>query len=224
MTLAVLIQARMNSTRFPAKVLAPLADKPVLAHLIDACDRAGLRRAVAVVVPYGRAEDPIIAYCQRLGVRSIQATDQVHPNDVLTRFVLAVNVIGIGLGDTIVRLTADCPLLDHRVLGALVAGFDQRRGYAGQVNAPDGTDVEVFTYDALREANRTAKGPADREHVTTAIQRKYGFIPPKADPACRFSVDTIEDLRRCEQLLATVGPAAEWQKYVEALTPPKVKA
>ena len=93
-------------------------------------------------------------------------------DDVLTRFLLAADAVGRARGDAIVRLTADCPLLDPHIIALCGRRFVPNRvDYVTtdhDYTVAHGFDVEVVSVDALRRIDAVATG-ADRAHVTSYI-------------------------------------------------------
>lgn len=216
----IIIQARTGSKRFPGKVLAPLAGKPVIRRVIDACNRTGY--PTVVTIPISDAGGPLPAYLAMCGTR--WHTSEVAEDDVLGRYLAVVREYP--MLNTIVRITADCPLIDHRTILEMVrlqASMEDNR-YLGRANRPDGNDVEVFTADFLREAD--AKTPADRrEHVVHWLATRvpvtdavFWHTEENYDDV-KYSVDTPNDLDVCTSLLGLVGESAPWQQYVQAFRP-----
>ncbi len=183
MVLAI-IQARLGSTRFPRKVLAKMNDgRTVLAHVME---RANLIRGVDRV---------------RVAWPFIYDGDE---NDVLGRFAHVAT--WTPEADTIMRLTADCPLLDpdvcarvldlYRAADCQYAWTDTSKG-----DWPDGLDCEVFSRQLLGQCADVASDPADREHVTSWMRRGNAMtVSLRPDPAYagwpKLSIDTPEDLER----------------------------
>ena len=142
MKTVAIIQARMDSTRLPGKVLADLAGRPVLAWVVDAATAIPGVDVVVVATSHEPSDDPIAAWCEAYGVGCQRGSKL----DVLDRMIKAAEAEG---ADVIVRLTADCPLLDPAVCGQVVL-LRRRMGadYASNTkpcNWPDGLDCEVIT-------------------------------------------------------------------------------
>jgi len=162
-----IIQARMGSTRLPGKVLKPIAGRPMLAWVVARARRIAGLDEVVVATTYDAADDVIAAWCAREKVPCFRG----HPLDVLDRYYQAARVYQAG---TIMRLTADCPLLDPHLAHEVLVQF-QRRGVDFAANRlpepwgrtfPIGLDVEVMTFAALARAWHEATAPHQREHVT----------------------------------------------------------
>lgn len=195
-----LIQARMGSTRLPGKVLMDVSGRTVLSHVVDrvrACtDLSGVR--VATTDQAG--DDPVVRECERLGVGVRRGSE----DDVLDRFVRAA-----GDADWIVRVTADCPLFDPVLLGAMIRRVRDLEADGTPVDYlangiepswPRGLDAEIVRGAALRRAHAEATAPHEREHVTPYIYRHpdlfavHGYRSPRDLAAHRWTLDTPEDL------------------------------
>ncbi len=203
-----IVQARMSSTRLPGKTLADVDGEPMLSLLLR---RLGLARRIAGIVVATSTEasdDPIVGVAQGAGV----AVSRGPQRDVLKRFLLAIG----DREDPIVRITADCPLIDPAIVDDTVERFLSVAGcaYASNIQPrtfPDGLDVEVFDAAALRAIGREPLQIEDREHVTSAIRAQPGrFRQVAVVGACnlgelRWTVDELEDLEFVRALVRRLG-------------------
>jgi len=202
----VLIQARMSSSRLPGKVLEPVLGRPMLEMMLERVLRSREVGSTMVVTSVDPSDDPIEALCVRLLVECFRGS----LDDVLDRYYQA---LGAFPSDHVVRVTGDCPLIDHRIIDATVAkhlaeGFDYT-STALHPTFPDGMDVEVMTAEALRIAWAEARLGSERGHVTPFIKKhperfRLGELRSEVDLSeLRFTVDEPEDL----QLVRTVFEA-----------------
>lgn len=135
----------------------------MLYHVVRRASRARLLDAVAVATSIHSDDDPLELFCRDAGVPCFRGS----LNDVLDRFYRAsVNFDS----ETVVRITADCPLLDPAVIDLVVSKF-REGGYDYVSNTiectyPDGLDIEVFSRHALERAWKEAALSSEREHVT----------------------------------------------------------
>ena len=210
-TIAI-VQARMGSTRFPGKVLTPVLGVPLLEHLVERVRRAATLDGVMVATSEEAADDAIADYCTRRDYQLFRGS----ADDVLDRYYRAA---AVAEAETIVRLTADCPLLDPDVIDTVVRAFHDG-GYDYAANTapppstfPDGMDVEVFSRHSLDRAWRDAKEPSHREHVTFYFWQNpelFRTMQLDHDPdwsACRLTVDYPEDLKLVCAVLEALGPS-----------------
>lgn len=205
-TLAV-IQARSGSTRFPRKVLALLQDRPVLTHVIERATRATLVDGVVVATTDGAMDDDVATLARRSGALVTRGPE----DDVLTRYLLAAREHE---ADVIVRITADCPLVDPAIVDRVIrARADEHADYASNVapaTYPDGYDVETLTVECLFRVDREATLAYEREHVTVRVRehlddyRTAQVLNDRDLSWMRLTVDLPEDLDRIARLLAAL--------------------
>ena len=168
----------MGSTRLPGKVLEPIAGRPVLARIVERLRDVPALDEVVVVTSELAADDVIAEFCRADGIRCLRGSEY----DVLDRFQHAAETLD---AERLVRVTADCPLIDPEVVGRLLdlAAARPDAAYAsvatgaigtraGYRRYPDGLDAETFTTEVLAVAWREAVAPFEREHVTPFIWRR----------------------------------------------------
>jgi spore coat polysaccharide biosynthesis protein SpsF len=221
MRINAVIQARTGSTRFPGKVLEELGGRPVLEWVIRAARAASQVDEVIVATSTVPDDDAVAALASSLGAHVVRGSE----NDVLSRFVAALDAYP---ADAVVRLTADCPLLDPNLIDAVAGAWAAvpTLDYVSTVlvrSLPRGMDIEVVTAGALRAVDRMATGH-DRVHVTSAVYadptayRLLGLsvTPPAND--LRVTLDTQEDLALLRALVAELPDAPpEWRDVVAIL-------
>jgi len=164
--IVAIIQARMGSTRLPGKVLMDLNGVPMLQYQVDRVKQSKLIDQVLVATSVLSQDDEIANFCENNNILSFRGSE----DDVLSRYYHAAKEYN---ADAIVRLTADCPMLDPEVIDKTIALFQQDNiDYAANTvppessKYPDGSDVEVFSMFALKRAYQEATNEEDREHVT----------------------------------------------------------
>lgn len=221
MKTVAIIQARMGSTRLPGKILTVLAGKPVLAWVVRAARAASGVDDVWVATSTAAADDAVVAWCKANGVPVHRGSE----DDVLDRYVGAAKASG---ADVVIRLTADCPLLDPAVIAQTIR-LRAMTGvaYASNVDPPtwpDGLDCEVLTTDALMVAATEAARPSDREHVTPFVRNNRSrftaetlIAPLPGLAAERWTLDTPEDLALLSALAERL-PADHPPSYLDVLT------
>jgi spore coat polysaccharide biosynthesis protein SpsF len=212
----IIIQARTGSSRLPGKVLRELGGRPVLSWVIRAAELAETGQPVVVATSDRAPDDEIESLANSHGVGVTRGPE----NDVLQRFILAIEEHGGA--KAIVRLTADNPLLDPRLIAAAWAAFSELGvSYLSTTltrSLPRGMDVEVADVDALRAADRSATG-ADRSHVTSYLYRETGrfliagmtFSPSASD--LRVTLDTAADAALLDAVVDELGdrPPTWWE-------------
>jgi len=164
----VIIQARMNSNRLPGKVMLPLEGKPVLWHVLNRVKHCKKVKRVILATSTEKEDRKLKKVADGLNVSVYFGS----LNDVLSRYYNAAKKYKL---DFIVRITADCPVIDPGVVDEVVeravkGGYDYY-GLAGKF--PQGLDVTVYSYKALEIAYKEAKLPSEREHVAGAFLAQH---------------------------------------------------
>jgi spore coat polysaccharide biosynthesis protein SpsF len=213
MTIVAIVQARMGSTRLPGKVLADISGKPMLDRVLDRAASILNVDEVVVATSCLASDDPISNHCATRGTRVIRGSE----TDVLERFVDAARATN---ADVIVRITADCPLLDPVVGAIVVNDMTAEIDYASNTlvrTFPRGLDIEATTRTALERAHREATDPPSREHVTYYIYnhpevfRLARVIDAEDHSDLRWTVDTEEDLALVRTIYGELGDAATYR-------------
>ena len=208
MRVVAIIQARMGSSRLPGKVLREVAGQPMLVHVLEralACKHLDQ----VIVATTDTAEDTaVFEVAETFGV----ATFTGSRDDVLDRYYRAAQAYN---ADVVVRLTADCPLLDPAEVDCVIRYFLAHLDldYAGTGRTyPQGYDAEVFSIAALRRAWQGASLRSEREHVTPYIWKHPEL----------FRVERLELQEDLSTFRVTVDEEPDLQvvsSVVEALAP-----
>jgi spore coat polysaccharide biosynthesis protein SpsF len=207
-----IVQARMGSTRLPGKVLAEIAGVPMLVRTVERARQAATVDDWIVATTRDPSDDPLKTLCLEHGYRLFRGS----VDDVLDRFHQAAVQGG---ADVIVRVTADCPLLDPALVDLTVRAFLDASPPAdlvvnrlpGARTYPIGLDVEVVSFAALERAWREAIEPHQREHVLPFLYDPPGrFRVIRLDAErdycdLRWTVDTPADLEFVRQVYARLG-------------------
>jgi len=186
-TIAI-IQGRMSSSRLPGKILLELAGKPMIQHVIERTLRARTLEAVAVATTTDPSDDPVAAFAVKLGIPHTRGS--LH--DVLDRYYQAAQT---RQADVIVRITADCPVIDPEVIDQTVKWVTESPSVLGLSSSVDfscnrlpppftrtfpiGLDVEVCTFAALERAWRESTETFHREHVMPFLYEGVTLSPAR---------------------------------------------
>jgi len=219
MRIVAIIQARMGSSRLPGKVLADLGGATMLAQVVRRLRAA--RRITQIVVATSTAadDDAVVREAGRIGAGVHRGSE----TDVLSRFAGAARS---HRADAIVRITADCPLLDAEVVDHVVALLAGATDYASNTHDrsyPRGLDVEALHRDTLERIARLATSPAAREHVTALVMeapelfRVAQLRADRDDSDLRWTVDTADDLAMIRALYAQLDLANAPRPYHEVV-------
>lgn len=208
MIVLAILQARMSSQRLPGKVLAPVLGQPMIRRQIERIRHSTEIGKLVVATSTGREDDAVAALCEAMA----QPFFRGSLDDVLGRFLGALE--SHGPADHVVRLTADCPLIDWTIIDRCVrehiaTGSDYTSNAIVRT-FPDGLDVEVIRSATLREANAQAQDRESREHVTPFIYSKpdrfkITHVTQQDDlAALRWTVDRPDDLAFVREVYASL--------------------
>ncbi len=219
MNVAIIVQARMTSTRLPGKVLKQVFGKPLLDYQIERLRRVRSAEEIVIATTTNETDDPIVDLCDRLSVRYYRGSE----DDVLGRYHGAAILVH---AEAVVRVTSDCPIIDPGVIDSIIRFYKEHRLEYDYVSNclvrsyPRGMDTEVFSFNALDTAHREATKISDREHVTPFLYHnphrfRLADITYSEDQSRhRWTVDTPEDfelIRRIIEALYPVKPAFDLQ-------------
>lgn len=204
----LVLQARTGSSRLPGKALQPLAGQPLLGHVLDRAGRVGGVHQLVVATSVAERDRPLVALAHERGWASYCGSER----DVLERVRGAA---ATHRADLVVRVTGDCPLFCPDVAEYALWAFRTQpleTHYLSNDTStsgwPDGTDVEVFTMEALDRAANEARSDHDREHVTPWMRRSYAWGALRCDrgdfSSLKLSVDSPEDLERVRLVYAAM--------------------
>lgn len=205
-TIAI-IQARMSSSRLPGKVLLDIAGKPMLARVVERTRRARTVDDVLIATTTDATDDPIEDFCREHGYLVYRGS----MFDVLDRFYQAARQ---ARAEVIVRVTADCPVIDPGVIDQTVDAFWQQAADFAcnrlpppwKRTFPIGLDTEVCSFAGLERAWKEAQQAFEREHVMPYFYDQEGrfkvvVVDSEEDyGAYRWTVDTAEDLRLLREI------------------------
>jgi spore coat polysaccharide biosynthesis protein SpsF len=213
---ALILQARLDSTRLPNKAILPIGGRPLLERAMRALAAAPADRYILAC-----PEDAAAAFAPLAAAVGFEVV--VGPKeDVLARYVLAAEYCR---ADWIIRATGDNPFVFADAVAPILAEAEELEAdYAAYAGLPYGAGVEVVRAAALRRAGAEAVLPAEREHVCPYLYNHpetfllHRPAAPKAwrGGAMRVTVDTADDLARAELLFARLGGPASGADTVRA--------
>ncbi|MFN3834967.1 MAG: cytidylyltransferase domain-containing protein [Glycocaulis sp.] len=210
MKAAAIIQARMSSSRLPGKVLMKLGNRPMLQLVIERLQRSAKLSDIIVATSAEEADDPIVDLCADLAIPVARGAR----DDVLARFAGALHLTD---ADVIVRVTADCPLIDSALIDKALAVFEAEQpdhlSCGSDGGYPRGINAEIVARAALELAAREAAEPFEREHVTPFLYtrpERFRLTMMEAPqelrrPDYRITVDEPADMAMVRALVAGLG-------------------
>lgn len=211
LNIVAIVQARMGSTRLPGKTLMEISGRPMLGIQLDRLQRCKLLNKIVVAIPDSREDEPIEALCRSVDTPCFRGDG----DDVLKRYYDAAVAYK---ADVIVRLTADCPLIDPEIVDQVISFYLDnypKYDYVSNVSPrtfPRGMDVEVFSFETLEKIAKVASAPSDREHVTLYLTKhpnafKQGKVMRGTNASIhRLTVDAQEDFEVVSKIFKALYP------------------
>ena len=210
--IGAIIQARMQSTRLPGKILMSLPypnGKPLMAWIVESIKRSDLINKVVIATSMRKENDCLEPFAFDLGIDIIRGDE----NDVLSRFVQAIRKHQL---DTIVRLTGDNPIVDVNLLDVVIQNhIASGRDYTYTTGLPIGMNFEIVSSKALLNLTELNLTSEDKEHVTLHIRRSELFaknhVSLFADEnlsSIRLTVDFPSDFALINIILSLVKDGA----------------
>ena len=165
MKFLVIIQARCGATRLPNKVLKTIQDKTCLELMLNRVSRSKMIDEIIVATTINKEDIKIANLITSLGYRVFVGSS----GDVLDRYYQCAKLIK---PEYVIRLTADCPLFDYRVLDEAIGELKSDTDYLTELSEtfPDGQDIEIMKFSVLKDAWENADMASEREHVTLYIR------------------------------------------------------
>lgn len=204
------LQARTDSTRLPKKVLKTLLDKPMIIQELIRVKRSSMIDKLVLLTSEETSDDELASIVSEYGFSVFRGSK----DNVLERFYKCTEALKLNTNDIVVRLTGDCPVHDAVIIDELINAFlESEFDYmANCVNPiyPDGFDVEVFTFEALKKAYFGAKKLSEKEHVTPYIRDSGLFKTADLQlesihPEWRLTVDEPIDFTVIEKIYNYFG-------------------
>ncbi len=197
-SVACIIQARMSSSRLPGKTLIPIpisGSKPLLLWIIEELRKSKYRPEIIIATSLNKENDVLEEFCSNHNVQCYRGDE----DDVLSRFI---EIIKEKKPFTIVRLTADNPLVDVKVLDETIAyHLEQQNDYTKTDNLPLGMNFEVVAARVILETTTAELSKAEKEHVTLFIRNRRNYKKQTYHPSInsdlkelRLTVDYPSDL------------------------------
>ena len=178
-----------------------LAGRPMLAQQIRRLKHCREMDEIVIATTSNSTDDPVVALAEAEGVRWFRGRE----HDVLSRYVGAAHE---ARAEIVIRITADCPLIDPAQSDAVVSGLSEATAdydYASNClnrTFPKGLDTEALFLDTLDRVNRMAISFSAREHVTYFVHAERpelfamkSITNEEDNSDLRWTVDTLADFQ-----------------------------
>ncbi len=202
-----IIQARNSSKRLPNKLLYKVKEHTLLEHLLFRLKKLGLKKNLIIATTTNKKDLSICKIAKKNKVIFFRGSEK----NVLKRFYECSKKYR---GDIIIRITADCPLIDFGYIKKLLNFFKKNNyDYINNINVdylPDGFSCEIFNFKSLEIANNRAQKNFDKEHVTSYMwtkPNKFKIVnltlgkKRKIIKKVRLTLDYKEDLKLIKKVI-----------------------
>jgi spore coat polysaccharide biosynthesis protein SpsF len=156
------IQARISSTRLARKVMKRILGYPMLWHIFKRIEQACSIDKVVIATSTNAGDEEIVTFARNHGIDYYRGSE----DDIVDRmYQTACKFEATGL----VRVTADCPVVDPKVIDEVVGYFvEDTCDYVSNWGPykrtyPHGLEVEIYSRDCLQRLWQDVKEPLMRE-------------------------------------------------------------
>lgn len=225
LNIVLITQARTGSSRLPGKIMKKIGSKSLLQIHLDRLILCEKVSSIIVATTTKKQDEEIYNKAIEWGFRATKGSE----NNVLDRFYQAVKNEN---PDWVVRVTSDCPLIDPKLVDNVINfAIENNNDYVSNTlkeNFPDGQDVEVFKFSALKKAWVNASLNFEKEHVTPYIRNNSNYNGGSLFSALnypfhhdfskiRMTVDEIKDFELIKILIDNLGTNKTWLEYTNYL-------
>ena len=218
MTVGIIIQARMGSTRLPGKVLMN-ADKTdtMLDYSIAQLKKCQYVDKIIIATSILERDDVIEQHCKNMGIDVFRGSEK----DVLDRHYQCAKTFSLS---TILRIPSDKPLIDPKIVDLVIQNFDSDKfDYIANFQVteengslvyrstyPSGTEVEIMSLETLEKTWNEATTLDEKEHVTPYVylnpdKFKIKILDLEQDlSGYRWSLDYENDLKVIREIIKNI--------------------
>lgn len=199
-----IIQARLGSSRLENKIFLKFRNETSLSFLINRISKSKLIDEIVVAIPKNKKNLKLKNYIKKKGYKFFEGKE----NDVLNRYYKTAKKFK---ADNIIRITADCPFHDSNLIDHAIKIFNEKKiDFLSNYNPPtfpDGFDLSIMSFNALKKANKFARTSYDREHVVPYILKskkfkKFNILNTHTDEKnIRLTLDYLSDYLNFKKIL-----------------------
>ncbi len=205
MKIGIIIQARTGSTRLPKKVIMEIGSMPMIVYMHKRVSLSSMADEVLIATTDSPSDDELVKVLEENSIPFFRGSEE----DVLDRYYQAAKSKGY---DAIVRLTGDCPLIDPELIDKIINRYKEEndeKAYVSNIlteTFPDGMDIDMFSFDALKDAWNNANLKSQREHIRPYLKGNEKFkqieiVSDKYLGNIRITVDEPEDLKLIRKIV-----------------------
>jgi spore coat polysaccharide biosynthesis protein SpsF len=168
-----IVQARMQSTRLPGKVLMPMpfgSEFNLLLQIINQIKKLATKLDIVIATTEQSADDQIVFFCKEHSIPFYRGDQE----DVHSRFI---QILKNSNYNTAIRLTGDNVIIDLEYLNlVLMSHMQSNADYSFTSGLPVGMNFEVFNVSAFLRRGVNQLSDEEKEHVTLIFKTDPSFI------------------------------------------------
>lgn len=206
---AIIIQARMGSSRYPGKMLKKISNTSLIEWVVKRVKDSKKIKKIILATTSNKVDDILVKIAKKNKILIYRGKN----NNVLNRFYETAKKNKI---NTIVRVCADNPFVDSREIDLLFSMYKKKNydyicNHQNKLNSnyADGFGAEIFSFSVLKKMHTLAKNKSQREHITKYIWDNFNKFKilsiraPKslAYPKLKFDINTRKDLGLINKLV-----------------------
>lgn len=214
---AILVQARLTSKRLPNKVLLKIKNKTLLEIMYSRLKFSKKFSKIIFIIPNNKKNNKLFFYLRKKKI----PVERGHHLDVMKRYYQIAKKNSI---DHIMRLTADCPLIDYKICEKILNIYKKKKSdlvFTGKTFA-DGLDCEIFNYKSLSYAiNNFKRSKIEKEHVTIFFKKRkkiFKILEVNQKPnhkSYRITIDYPSDFKLIKEIINKFSQILK-NKYVSS--------
>lgn len=203
MKIAILIQARYNSKRLPGKACLKILDKELLLHVYNNCKRSSLKN-IYIITSKNKTDKPIVDLCIKNKIKYFRG----NLHNVYLRYLQAIKKFHL---DGFVRITADSPLIDYKIINKAFKKFlKEKPDLITNVfprTFPIGQSVEVINSKVFKKNYRNIFKHSEKEHITKYFYKNFkkfniiNFQNYKNESKINLSINTKKDFFKISKII-----------------------
>lgn len=215
----IVVLCRYNSSRLPGKILRPINGKELLGYILERLETLQKEYPVVICTSVERTDDPIVDYCVKKNIDYYRG----DLNNVAKRFLDCCQEHGFRYA---VRINGDNIFLDYQLIERMIGKIESGKlNFVSNVKKrtfPKGMSVEIVDVDFYKE-KYPFFSTDDLEHVMTYFYRtdegrkEFVYDEPEHGIGLNFAVDTMEDLKGAERIIAKMDKDHRLYGYREII-------
>ena len=184
----IIIQARLDSTRLPNKVLIDLCGLPIIQWVYNGVKKSKFVDKIIFAIPNTKKNDLLNSYLRKYNFNIFRGST----DDVLKRFYMAAKKFN---SNKVIRVCSDNPFISGKEIDNLIKFYDQHN-YDYVYNHiplnntyPDGLGAEIIDFRILQKKSKF----------------KIATFNPNTNslrhPNIKLDIDNYEDLEKFVQII-----------------------